>query len=41
MWSPDELLGRAFIDINSLSFEPQEVCLRLFLGCIANTGRSA
>jgi hypothetical protein len=24
-WRPDELLGRGFIDINALSFEPQEV----------------
>jgi Ca2+-dependent lipid-binding protein len=24
-WRPDELLGRGFIDINALAFEPQEV----------------
>lgn len=42
MWSPDELLGRAFIDINSLSFEPQEVCLRLLgVHCKYRGGRSA
>jgi hypothetical protein len=25
MWRPDELLGRAFIEVNALAFEPQEV----------------
>jgi hypothetical protein len=25
LWRPDELLGRGFIDINALAFEPQEV----------------
>jgi hypothetical protein len=24
-WRPDELLGRGFVDINALAFEPQEV----------------
>jgi hypothetical protein len=24
-WHPDELLGRGFIDIDALSFKPQEV----------------
>eukprot|EP00775_Hariotina_reticulata_P005172 gene5172-5410_t len=28
LWRPDELLGRGFIDINALAFEPQEVILK-------------
>lgn len=27
-WRPDELLGRGFVDINALAFEPLEVCMQ-------------
>jgi Ca2+-dependent lipid-binding protein len=26
VWMPDELLGRGFVNINDLAFEPLEVC---------------